>query len=104
MPCSPGTTWARPAGGAPVSELLQVLKDRSRSHVRGLLAELRDAGLPGSRVDKIAALADLVARLADHWKGARHGAIEFLGRSTTMPDSSAVSALCPALLRARQST
>lgn len=30
--------------GAPVSELLQVLKDRSRGHVRALLAELRQAG------------------------------------------------------------
>ena len=30
--------------GAPVSELLQVLKDRSRGHVRGLLEELRDDG------------------------------------------------------------
>ena len=32
------------SNGAPVAELLQVLKDRSRGHVRGLLAELRDEG------------------------------------------------------------
>ena len=32
------------ADGAPVSELLQVLKDRSRGHVRALLSELREAG------------------------------------------------------------
>jgi ATP-dependent DNA helicase RecG len=30
--------------GAPVAELLQVLKDRSRGHVRALLAELRATG------------------------------------------------------------
>ena len=28
--------------GAPMGELLQVLKDRSRGHVRGLMHELRD--------------------------------------------------------------
>lgn len=31
-------------GGAPVSELVQVLKDKTRGHVRGLLGELRDEG------------------------------------------------------------
>lgn len=60
--------------------------------------------LPGSRVDKVAALADLVARIPDHWRGARNGAIEFLDRSTTMLDSEAVAALWPALLRARQNS
>lgn len=32
------------ADGAPVAELMQVLKDKTRGHVRGLLNELRDEG------------------------------------------------------------
>ena len=58
--------------------------------------------LPASRTDKVSALADLVATVPVHWKGARHGVIEILDRSTTMLDTEAVAALWPALLRARQ--
>lgn len=56
----------------------------------------------GCRTDKATALAELTACIADRWTGALHGVNEFLDRTTTMLDSTAVAAIWPSLLRMRQ--